>query len=133
MCVLKSSQNKENAEKFINFMCRTDIALMNAEEIGYGTPQTEAYKLLDEEVSSNELLYPSTEKLRNQTEVFINLPSNISMLQSALWTSLNVDGEENSTLGYDIAFYSIIGILALILGVNIITKQHRKRLYRTRE
>ena len=133
MCVLKSSQNKKNAEKFINFMCRTDIALMNAEEIGYGTPQTEAYKLLDEEVSSNELLYPSTEKLRNQTEVFINLPSNISMLQSALWTSLKVDGEENSTLGYDIAFYSIIGILALILGVNIITKQHRKRLYRTRE
>ena len=133
MCVLKSSQNKENAEKFINFMCRTDIALMNAEEIGYGTPQTEAYKLLDEEVSSNELLYPSTEKLRNQTEVFINLPSNISMLQSALWTSLKVDGEENSTLGYDIAFYSIIGILALILGVNIITKQHRKRLYRTQE
>lgn len=133
MCVLKSSQNKENAEKFINFMCRTDIALMNAEEIGYGTPQTEAYKLLDEEVSSNELLYPSKEKLQNQTEVFINLPSNISMLQSALWTSLKVDGEENSTLGYDITFYSIIGILALILGVNIITKQHRKRLYRTRE
>lgn len=133
MCVLKSSQNKENAEKFINFMCRTDIALMNAEEIGYGTPQTEAYKLLDEEVSSNELLYPSKEKLQNQTEVFINLPSNISMLQSALWTSLKVDGEESSTLGYDIAFYSIIGILALILGVNIITKQHRKRLYRTRE
>lgn len=133
MCVLKSSQNKENAEKFINFMCRTDIALMNAEEIGYGTPQTETYKLLDEEVSSNELLYPSKEKLQNQTEVFINLPSNISMLQSALWTSLKVDGEESSTLGYDIAFYSIIGILALILGVNIITKQHRKRLYRTRE
>ena len=133
MCVLKSSQNKENAEKFINFMCRTDIALMNAEEIGYGTPQTEAYKLLDEEVASNELLYPSKEKLQKQTEVFINLPSNISMLQSALWTSLKVDGEENSTLGYDIAFYSIIGILALILGVNIITKQHRKKLYRTRE
>lgn len=133
MCVLKSSQNKENAEKFINFMCRTDIALMNAEEIGYGTPQTETYKLLDEEVSSNELLYPSKEKLQNQTEVFINLPSNISMFQSALWTSLKVDGEESSTLGYDIAFYSIIGILALILGVNIITKQHRKRLYRTRE
>lgn len=133
MCVLKSSQNKENAEKFINFMCRTDIALMNAEAIGYGTPQTETYSLLDEEVSSNELLYPSREKLKNQTEVFINLPSNISMLQSALWTSLKVDGEESSTAGYDIAFYTIIGILVLILGVNIITKQHRKKLYRTRE
>lgn len=131
MCVLKSSQNKENAEKFINFMCRTDIALMNAEEIGYGTPQTEAYKLLDEEVSSNELLYPSKEKLQNQTEVFINLPSNINMLQSALWTSLKVDGEESSsTSAYDIAFYVIIGAAAAVLAVSVITKQHRKRLYR---
>lgn len=133
MCVLKSSQNKQNAERFINFMCRTDIALMNAEAIGYGTPQTETYKELDEEVSSNELLYPSKEKLSSQTEVFINLPSNISMLQSALWTSLKVDGEEGSGAGYDIAFYTIIGILVLILGVNIVTKQHRKRLYRTQE
>lgn len=131
MCVLKSSQNKENAEKFINFMCRTDIALLNAEEIGYGTPQTEAYKLLDEEVSSNELLYPSKEKLQNQTEVFINLPSNINMLQSALWTSLKVDGEESSsTSAYDIAFYVIIGAAAAVLAVSVITKQHRKRLYR---
>lgn len=131
MCVLKSSQNKENAEKFINFMCRTDIALMNAEEIGYGTPQTEAYKLLDEEVSSNGLLYPSKEKLQNQTEVFINLPSNINMLQSALWTSLKVDGEESSsTSAYDIAFYVIIGAAAAVLAVSVITKQHRKRLYR---
>ena len=131
MCVLKSSQNKENAEKFINFMCRTDIALMNAEEIGYGTPHTEAYKLLDEEVSSNELLYPSKEKLQNQTEVFINLPSNINMLQSSLWTSLKVDGEESSSAGYDIAFYVIIAAAAAILVVNIITAQHRKKLYRS--
>ena len=35
----KNARNKENAEKFINFMCRPDIALMNFEYITYSNPQ----------------------------------------------------------------------------------------------
>lgn len=34
----KNAKNKENAEKFINFMCRPDIALMNFEYLTYATP-----------------------------------------------------------------------------------------------
>lgn len=34
----KNAPNVENAEKFINFMCRDDIALMNFEYITYSTP-----------------------------------------------------------------------------------------------
>lgn len=34
----KNAQNKENAEKFINFMCRPKIALMNFEYLTYSTP-----------------------------------------------------------------------------------------------
>ena len=34
----KNAQNKENGEKFINFLCRPDIALMNFEYITYSTP-----------------------------------------------------------------------------------------------
>lgn len=42
MCVPKSSKHKAEAEQFINFMCRTDIALANIEMICYSSPQTEA-------------------------------------------------------------------------------------------
>ena len=34
----KSCTNKENAEKFLNFMCREDIATMNFDYIYYSTP-----------------------------------------------------------------------------------------------
>lgn len=38
MVIPKTSKNKENAELFINFMSRTDIAFKNADYIGYSTP-----------------------------------------------------------------------------------------------
>ena len=35
-------------------MCETEIALMNAEEIGYSTPHTEAYKILVNPTTRND-------------------------------------------------------------------------------
>lgn len=87
MCVLKTSQNKEAAEQFINFMCESDIAVLNANEIGYAIPQTEAYSMLTKEQQEDTLIYPRKEVLDN-CEVFKNLPENILQLQSDLWVSL---------------------------------------------
>ncbi len=42
---LKNAPNKENAEKFIDFMCHPDVALKNFENITYGTPNTAAREL----------------------------------------------------------------------------------------
>ena len=42
----KNAPNKENAEKFIDFMCRPDVALKNFEYITYGTPNTAARELI---------------------------------------------------------------------------------------
>lgn len=92
MCVLKSSQHKAEAEKFIDFMCRTDVTLKNTEVTGYATPQTDAFSKLDSEISSNPLIYPSADVLSN-AEVFINLPENINAIQAALWTSLKIETE----------------------------------------
>ncbi|MBQ0000786.1 MAG: extracellular solute-binding protein, partial [Clostridiales bacterium] len=38
----KIAENKENAEKFLNFLCRPDIALMNFDYITYSTPNVAA-------------------------------------------------------------------------------------------
>ena len=42
----KNAEHKENAEKFINFLCRPDIALMNFEYITYSTPNEAARELI---------------------------------------------------------------------------------------
>ena len=87
MCVLKTSQNKEWAEKYINFMCRTDVATANAEYICYSTPHTEALKEIDEDIANNPMFYPS-EKVVANTEVYITLPADTLKLQKELWIQL---------------------------------------------
>ncbi len=87
MCVLKSSRNKEAAEKFINFMCETEIAVRNAEEVWYAIPHTAAFEALDPEQSGDPLVYPSQE-VKDKCEVFVNLNEETLILQSELWINL---------------------------------------------
>ncbi len=87
MCVLKSSRNKEAAEKFINFMCETEIAVRNAEAVWYAIPHTAAFEALDPEQSGDPLVYPSQE-VKDKCEVFVNLNEETLILQSELWINL---------------------------------------------
>lgn len=62
----KNSQNKENAEAWINFMCREDIALKNFDYITYSTPNMAAKELIeDEEIRNSQIAFPSQEVLNN--------------------------------------------------------------------
>ena len=57
--IIKNAPNKENAEKFIDFMCRPDIALMNFDYITYSTPNKAARELIeDEEIRNSEIAFP---------------------------------------------------------------------------
>ena len=90
MCVLKNTQHKAEAEAFINFMCKTDVAVKTAEAIGYATPHMEARKALDPEIVGNSVVYADSATLAN-TEVFLNLSPEIGELQSKLWTDIKKD------------------------------------------
>lgn len=90
MCILETSEHKEEAEKFIDFMCSTEIAVMNAEEVWYAIPQLEAYEQLDPEQKDDPMVYPPQEVL-DRCEVFVNLPEDVMQLQSKLWISLKTE------------------------------------------
>ena len=85
----KTSRNKENAEKFINFLCRTDIALMNTEYIGYSTPHIEAKSLLDEELRNDPAAYPSDEIL-DRCEVFTDVGA-AREVYNQKWLEVKID------------------------------------------
>lgn len=44
--IVKGAKNKENAEKFLNFLCRPEIMKMNFEYITYSVPSSKARELL---------------------------------------------------------------------------------------
>ena len=87
MCILKTTKHQAEAEAFINFMCDTEIALLNAQEVCYAIPQVESFELLDDETKEDTMVYPPEEVLA-KCEVFINLPPETLVLQSDLWIKL---------------------------------------------
>ncbi len=120
MCIPKTSEHKEAAEAYINFICNPEIAGQNMEYVGYGVPETEAKKYMDEEVVNNPVNYPSSEVIAN-TEVFINLPDETSSLLDTLWAEVKMGGP-GSTL-------TLIAIIAVFLFtyIGIVVHKRRKR------
>lgn len=135
MCILNTTEHQKEAELFINFMCEPEIAAMNAETVGYATPNTEALNLLDPEITGNELIYPDEEYLKNNTEVFINLPQKTQMLQSTLWTDLKIisaeEGAETAAIDWIDAFCIITIAAGGITAVYFfIRNTKRKKLWK---
>ena len=84
-CILKDAQNKENAEKFINFMCRPDIALMNFDYITYSTPNDAARELIeDEDIRNSEIAFPNLADYNN-LETFKYLGEEGDSLYNDYW------------------------------------------------
>ena len=83
--VPKNAPNKENAEKFIDFMCRGDIALMNFEYITYSTPNTAAQALIeDEDIRNSEIAFPDLSQY-NGLETFHYLGEEGDELYNNCW------------------------------------------------
>ena len=79
-----NARNKENAEKWLNFLCRPDIAKMNFEYITYSTPNSAAKDMLDEDLRNNKALFPSMDKLAN-SEVFRYLGDESDAVYNDMW------------------------------------------------
>jgi len=83
--ITKNAPNKENAEKFINFMCREDIALMNFEYITYSTPNDAARALIeDEDIRNSSIAFPDLTQYSN-LETFHYLGTDGDELYNELW------------------------------------------------
>lgn len=84
----KNAEHKENAEKFINFLCRPDIALMNFEYITYSTPNEAARELIeDESIRNSEIAFPDLSKYDN-LETFQYLGTEADQVYGDLWNKV---------------------------------------------
>ena len=89
--VTKDAQNVNNAHKFIDFMCRPDIAVMNFEYLGYSTPNTGVKDLVqDEELKKSSIAFPSPETYKGQ-ETYQYLGNQMDEYYNSLWMSVKVD------------------------------------------
>lgn len=81
MVIPKSCTNKEGAEAFINFLTDPENSKQNVDYIGYYTPNSETFEMLDDEVKET---YPSNEIL-DDCEVYRSLPNDTLKFYNDEW------------------------------------------------
>ena len=86
----KNAKNKENAEKWIEFMCRPEIAKTNFEYITYPTPNKSAFELLDEDMQNNKAVFPDIDSLKD-SEVYQYLGDDTDAIYNELWKEVKAN------------------------------------------
>ena len=82
----KNAPNKENAEAFLNFMSRPDIAKINFEYLTYSTPNVAAQELIDDPFfSESEVAFPDLEALKSSCETFSYLGEEWDEVYNEYW------------------------------------------------
>lgn len=120
LCVPADSPHKREAEEYINFLCRPDIALLNAEYIGYSTPFEGVRAELDPEIAENENFYPPESVLKN-AEMYVTLPSDVSTHMDSLWMKLKLADPAWAV------FTIAVGVIAVVCFALYIVRHIRRK------
>ena len=130
MCIPANSKNYDLAHLYINFMCREDIAVANAEYTYYASPLTtvvenEEYREYMGEYAMNVLYGEESENV--QTQAYLNLsPERLTMLNS-LWEELKV--ESSIGAGIYVGCGIIVAALVLLVIYQMLKKRRWAKLY----
>ena len=125
MVIPKTAKNKENAEAFINFLCRPDISAANLDYIGYSTPETAAKDYLDEEVTSSPVSYPDDETLA-RSESFAELGVEATQVMNDLWLSVKTS-TSNTTLYLILTIAAIAAVILFFVISGIVRRRKKAR------
>ncbi len=122
ICIPATSSHKREAEEYINFLCDPEIAGANMDYVGYSTPETAAKEYIDPEMVESPIHYPDAETLAN-TEMFVNLPEDISKQVDTLWAEVKMGGPGESAVLVAI----ILGFLGVYIAIILYKRRKRKQ------
>ena len=86
--ILKDSKNYDNACKWIDFMCREDIALKNFEYITYSTPNAAARENIEDEALKNSTVAFPDESVLDRCTSFFYLGSEMEQYYMDQWNKV---------------------------------------------
>ena len=110
MCIPANAKHQEAAEMFINYLCEPDVGLANADFIGYSTPITAVWEMLDDDLKYSEIAYPGAEVL-DKAEVFETLPDDINAAMDAQWSEMKSYEEGGSG-------WMVLALLLLAIAIS---------------
>ena len=82
MCIPVGCEHKEEAETFINFLCKPEIAGQNMSWVGYATPETAAKEYQDPEIAESPVAYPDAEVFKKGENFLFLQPATNQLMDS---------------------------------------------------
>ena len=76
-------------------MCEPTVAYQNCDFIGYSTPLTEVWEMLDDDLKYSPIAYPD-ESVMSKAEVFVTLPDDVNAEMDAKWSEMKSYDESGS-------------------------------------
>lgn len=122
MCIPATCKYKEAAEMFINYLCEPSVGYQNCDYIGYSTPITAVWEMLDDDLKYNPIAYPDQEVMQ-KAEVFVTLSDEVNSALDQQWSEMKSYDENGN--GWMVVVFLIAALL--ISGWNI-TRKMRKRM-----
>ncbi|MEZ4528805.1 MAG: spermidine/putrescine ABC transporter substrate-binding protein [Desulfobacterales bacterium] len=87
LAVMESSDKKDLAHAFVNFLCKPENAARSASFLHYATPNTAAEKFLPPEHLSNPFIYPCPDIL-SRSEFYTKLPPRIKKERNEIFSRI---------------------------------------------
>ncbi len=84
MVIMKDGANRENAERFVDFLCRPDIAQKNCEAIWYSSPNSGAIEQMGAVYTENPVMNPPQDVI-DRCEFFHDIDETYMPVYNALW------------------------------------------------
>ncbi len=122
MCIPKCCQEKDAAEKFINFLTDPEISGANMDYICYASPISEARDYMEDYLAESEIVYPSEEVLENGT-AYAYLSEETTRYVEGLYQAATKTAENPSATPYIIVAVVVVGVVAGL----IVVRRRRKR------
>ncbi len=123
MCIPKNAREKKAAEMYINFMCEPDIAYATTTYIGYSTPNSAAFEMLDDDVKNDGISYLDDDYLSEHTETFINLSNEANRFMQDKWTEMKSKNDEAKNTW----LVPLFMLLCVFTSIGIIIARYVKR------
>ena len=88
----KNARHVENAHRFIDFLCRPDVAAKNFEALGYPTPNTGVRALVGDDIDEKyrDIAFPPQKDYQGQ-ETYSYLGEKLDKLYTKLWLQVKVE------------------------------------------
>ena len=126
MCIPDCCQEKEAAERFINFMCDPEISGANMDYICYASPIDAAKEYMEEYLATSEIVYPSPE-VQAMGRPYGHLPEETSRLMESLYQQATKTSDQSEGGGSSIVSWIVIGVLVVgAIAVPFIGKRRKK-------